>query len=133
MGRIVVIARGLCGLPGCDEGPRTLGDRVFLSHEIQGRELVAGTRLQLHSGAEGELDAWAGCNAMSGSHALAHGRLVTPLYFGTTDKACASPAGDIQAQEDWFRGFIEADPHYMLEGARLVLSDDDVTITFLER
>lgn len=123
----------LSALPGCEDDPRYLGHRMFLSESIEGHELVPGYPLRLHFGAEGELDAYAGCNSMSGSHELSGGRIVTPLYFGSTEKGCSTPAGNLHRQEDWFREFLEADPYYELDEPRLVLSDDEVTIVFLEQ
>lgn len=131
-GDAIVIA--LCGLMSCrDDDPESFGDREFRLESIEGYELIPGSDLALRFFHDGELDAWAGCNYLNGRYELSGGKLVTPGYFGQTERGCTTPLGDPYEQDAWFMEFLEADPHYELDEPRLVLSDDVVTIVFLDR
>ncbi|MCJ7710858.1 MAG: META domain-containing protein, partial [Chloroflexi bacterium] len=72
------------GDPGAD-----LDGRTFLSTDISGRTLVAGSRVRMTFQA-GSLSANAGCNAMSGGYEVVDGRLRTgPM--ATTEIGCEEP------------------------------------------
>lgn len=117
-------------LGACDPAePATLHGREFFSESVEGRELVAGTRIAMRFDDEHGFSASAGCNSMgSETYELAEGRLVLgPLSM--TEKGCEAP---LHEQDEWLSSFLGSSPAYVLEEPRLTLSDDDVTIVLLD-
>ncbi|MBC8066714.1 MAG: META domain-containing protein [Deltaproteobacteria bacterium] len=119
-------------LVACDRDDEvTLDGREFVSESIEGRDLIAGTNVFIRF--DGSVGASAGCNSLSADHYdIAGSKLVIP-GLSMTEKGCSSPAGDLHAQDDWLRMFLEADPDFALDEPRLVLRDEAVTLVLLDR
>jgi len=103
-------APGPSGSPGAG-----LEGRTFLSTAVDGRVLVAGSRITL-TFRDGHIGASAGCNSMGGAYHLDGDRLVTTQLI-TTDMACDQA---LMNQDQWV-----AD---LLNGATLTLDDDHLTL-----
>ena len=112
--------------------PDDLDDRSFWSVSITEdgapRDLVAGTRIQLTFRAT-ELGASAGCNSIGGPFTI-DGTTLVAESFGMTEMGCDP---ERHAQDDFVAGFLSSRPTITLDGDRLVLTSDSVTIEFLDR
>jgi len=128
-----VVALGMtagCGrgtAPGGNPGQLPEG-RNFLSTEVDGRDLVPGTRIEL-SFRDGQIGAHTGCNHLFGNARLEGGRLLV-AGVGGTEMACEPK---LMAQDEWLIGFLTGGPEWRLSGQELTLSSGDTRIRLLDR
>jgi len=114
--------------PAPGGSPRAgLDDRTFLSTAIEGRALVAGSRVRLSFQGD-RLGASAGCNSMSGSYAIDGGRLVA-RQLATTEMGCEAP---LMEQDQWLGSLLDG-ATITLDGDTLSLAKDGVRLTLLDR
>jgi heat shock protein HslJ len=112
-------------VPGVDTG--NLAGRTFVSTDIEGRDLVPGSRVRL-SFDVGRIGAQAGCNSMGGSVAIVDGRFVLD-DLATTEMAC-DPA--LMDQDAWLAGFLDG-AAVTLVGDTLALANGGVVLTLVDR
>lgn len=122
---LFVVACGSGGTPS--PSPASLGGRTFLSTQVQGHDLVAGTQVRL-SFKDGRIGISAGCNSMSGTYQIVDGRLATGNMAGT-EVGCEPP---LMAQDQWVGAFISG-ATLTLAGDTLTLRNGDVTMTLTDR
>lgn len=114
---------------GDDSGSEEdLDGRTFLLDSSEGFEPVAGTtvRLSFH---DGELSMSAGCNSHSGEYAVRDGVLIVES-LSSTEIGCDPPRHE---QDELLADFLTSEPELSLDDERLTLSDDDITLEFLDR
>jgi heat shock protein HslJ len=93
------------------------------------KALVAGTRIQLSFGEDGQVHANAGCNQMGGAGRLRNGQLsLTDLSM--TEMAC--PDGRME-QDTWVADFLTGSPSLDLDGDELTLHTSTITMVLLDR
>ena len=115
-------------VPGPTDPPGGgLDGRTFLSTAIDGRGLVAGSRVRL-AFLDGTIGASAGCNSMGGSYTVVDGVLRAP-QLATTEMAC-DPA--LMAQDQWLASLLNG-AAISLDGDTLTLAKDGVTLTLVDR
>jgi len=114
-------------VPPGGSGRQGLEGRTFLSTAIDGRALVAGSRVRL-SFEGGQISASAGCNSMGGPYALVGNRLVA-RQLATTEMACDPPLMD---QDQWLAGLLDG-AVIALDGDTLTLAKDGVRLTLRDR
>ncbi|WP_244929377.1 META domain-containing protein [Nocardioides sp. W7] len=108
--------------------PVSVGDldgTSYLSTEVTGRDLVAGTRVRL-AFEDGVLSASAGCNTMFGEYA------VTGETLAWTDPPASTAMGcveDVAEQDRWLSALIEDGATARLVDGDLRLTQDDVILT----
>jgi heat shock protein HslJ len=130
---VALLAAGLL-LPGCGDatpGAAGSGDdldgRTFRSTQVQGHQLVAGTRVQL-SFADDRLSASAGCNQFSGGYTVDGGTLrVSGL--GGREMGCDPERA---AQDEWLVDFLTSAPSIAVAGARLDLETAESAVRLHE-
>ena len=110
---LLVVACESSGTPS--PAPASLESRTFLSTQVQGHDLVAGTHVLL-SFKDGQVGISAGCNLMSGAYQLVDGRLVVGNMVAT-EMGCEAP---LMAQDQWVGAFVS--------GAKVTLASDTVTL-----
>ena len=105
-----------------DEGTvAELDGREFVSSEVEGRELAAGSVIRLTFTGE-ELGIAAGCNSMGGAYAITDGVLTVSQLF-TTEMACEE---QLMEQDAWLAEFLSAlsgEVAYAIEGDQLALTN----------
>lgn len=104
-----------------------LDGRTFLSTGIEGRILVAGSRIRIAFG-DGQISASGGCNSMGGPYRLDGERLVAGSLF-TTEMACDEP---LMAQDTWLADLLDG-ATITLDGDTLVLAKGNVRMTLEDR
>lgn len=131
----VVLLMAACG--GTDGGggtsaapdPPELAGKTFVSTEVTGHELVQGTVVSLAFLAS-SISANAGCNTMNGGATWTGGVLTVPGdALASTRKLCPEP---LTQQDTWLSSFLTSGPALTLDGTQLVLTKDDVSVTFEE-
>jgi heat shock protein HslJ len=115
------------GSPPNGTGPQGLDGRTFLSTGIEGRVLVAGSRIRI-SFDDGQVSASGGCNSMSGPYLIDGNRLVA-RSLATTEMACEEP---LMAQDTWLADLLDG-ATITLDGTTLTLSTGDVQLTMEDR
>jgi heat shock protein HslJ len=115
------------GSPPDGTGPQGLDGRTFLSTGIEGRVLVAGSRIRI-SFHDGQVSVSGGCNSMSGPYLLDGNRLVA-RRMATTEMACEEP---LMAQDTWLADLLDG-ATITLDGTTLTLSKGGVTLTLEDR
>jgi heat shock protein HslJ len=105
-----------------------LDGREFVSSDVEGRELAAGSEIRLSFQGD-QISISAGCNTMGGTYTVDDGVLRADQLF-TTEMACEEPLMD---QDTWMTGFLAAGSEATLDGDTLTLTGDEVTITLLDR
>lgn len=124
---LVVLVLGACGDAEPDAGsgdPLDLDGLTFVSDEIQGRELVAGSEVSLtFDGAT--LSANAGCNNLSGAYTLDGDTLTLTEDAASTMMACEA---ELMEQDEWLISFLSGGVDAALEGDQLTLTDGEVTL-----
>jgi heat shock protein HslJ len=113
--------------PGGSAGAGGLEARTFLSTAVDGRVLVAGSRIRL-SFRNGQVSASGGCNSMGGAYHLDGNRLVTDQLI-TTDMACAQA---LMTQDQWVAALLNG-ATLSLDGNSLTMSGNGVRVTLLDR
>lgn len=92
------------------------------------RKPAAGTTIELSFGADGTLDATAGCNSISAEIETDGNRLAL-TGMAMTEKFCPA-VGD---QEQWLADFLTTGPAWHLDGDRLALDHDGTVLRLLDR
>ncbi len=113
-----VFLLGTCGGGSATPGPtgQSLEGRTFLSTDVEGRALVAGSTVRL-TFLNGQVSASAGCNSLGGPYRIEGDRLIAG-QLATTEMAC-DPA--LMDQDRWV-----AD---LLGGATITFDGDTLTLT----
>jgi heat shock protein HslJ len=123
---IVMLAFAL----GCDSNQSWLEEKAYLLESMEGREVAAGARIRLHFYGR-EFSAYGGCQGMSAEYWCANGKVFVGDEHAESDIGVS--CGDARnEQSDWLKGFMRATPAYEVDGSRLILSDDDVTMVLLD-
>lgn len=111
--------------------PEDLWGKAFQAQNVTGSdsdvELMSGVEFVL-SFEEGSVGAYGFCNHMGASAELRDGRLVTSDVF-STQMACEEPA---MAIDSWIVELLDAQPHVELDGDRLTLTTDEITVELTE-
>lgn len=115
------------GSPPDGTGAQGLDGRTFLSTGIEGRILVAGSRIRI-AFQDGQVSASGGCNSMSGRYELDGGRLVV-RGLATTEMACDPP---LMAQDTWLADLLDG-ATVALDGNTLTLAKGGVVLTLEDR
>jgi heat shock protein HslJ len=108
---------------------RDLSDRAFVATDVEGHDLVAGSKLTLVFPNPAQLSAQAGCNTMSGPFDI-DGNVLAVGELQSTLMGCSA---ELQAQEDWLSGFLRSQPTASLHGDTLTLTGTDATVTLVDR
>ena len=107
-----------------------LTDRIFVSDEVEGYELVEGTEVVL-SFEDDTLAVSAGCNTMTAAYTYEDGKVTWSGEPATTMMACDP---ELMDQDAWVTGlFTEGMEVSDSPDADLVAEAFDVRITFVER
>ena len=112
---------------GNDTSGPGLDGRTFLSTGIEGRILVAGSRIRI-AFRDGQVSASGGCNSMSGPYRIDGDHLVAG-GLATTEMACDEP---LMAQDTWLADLLDS-ATIALDGDRLVLAKGSVRLTMEDR
>lgn len=131
---VLVTTIGACGREGAGAPGSTWPEgRTFVSTEVTEnaapRPLVGGTPITLWFRPDRAVGATAGCNHLSGEGRLDDGRLVVTDLGGTL-MGCDSARSE---QDRWLGEFLGGKPTFSLTGDNLVLSRDNVQITFIDQ
>jgi heat shock protein HslJ len=113
--------------PGGSPDPAGLEGRTFLSTAVDGRVLVAGSRITLSFRA-GQIGASAGCNSMGGAYRLDGDRVVAP-QLAISEIGCDQA---LMTQDEWIADLLNGST-LTLDGANLTLARNGVRVTFLDR
>jgi heat shock protein HslJ len=105
-----------------------LAGHTFLSTEVVGQDLVAGSQITLTFD-ESNVAANAGCNTMTGGYKVADGKLQVS-QLAQTQMAC-EPLSD--AQDRWVAELLSSDPTIALTDTTLTLEGSGTTVTFADR
>jgi heat shock protein HslJ len=120
----MVIACSSAGAPS--PSTAALDGRTYLSTEIEGADLVPGTRIRL-SFADGSLNANGGCNIMGGAYTIDGDRLTT-TQMSMTEMACDEQRA---RQDEWLGRFLGG-VSVTLDGDTLTLTDGTIRLTLLD-
>jgi heat shock protein HslJ len=104
-----------------------LDGRTFLSTGIEGRILVAGSRIRI-AFQDGHVSASGGCNSMSGPYRI-DGDHVVAGSLATTEMGCDEP---LMAQDTWLADLLGG-ATITLDGDTLVLAKGSVRLTMEDR
>lgn len=116
------------GASSGDDMVADLDDREFVSSEVEGHDLVAGSEIRLTFMGE-ELRIDAGCNSMGGAYTITDGILTAGQMF-MTEMACEEPLMD---QDAWVAEFLSAGAEVTLEAETLTLVGESATIVLVDR
>ena len=109
-----------------------LANRTFVSESVTDkgapRPLAAGTRITIDFRRDA-LDASAGCNSMGGVFNLEGDRLVLDEITSTA-MGCGRELHD---QDDLVWGLLDSKPAFDLDGSRLTMSGDGLTVELVDR
>ena len=105
-----------------------LDGREFVSSEVEGYDLVAGSEIRLTFDG-GEIGIQAGCNNMGGTYTLSNGELVAD-QLAMTEMACEEP---LMNQDAWVAGLVGEGVQVTLDEDTLVLAGESGTITATDR
>jgi heat shock protein HslJ len=111
-----------------EEMPMGLDGRTFVVTAVEGYQLADGSTVRITFD-DGLLVAEGGCNSMRGSYEASDGTLAVG-ELATTEMACEP---DLMAQDEWLASFLSSRPGLELDGATLVLTGDDATLTLTDR
>ena len=121
-----------CGSGDDDESAEPASDprgKTFLSTEVTGHDLVAGTRITLQLDAGGGISVQAGCNTLGGTASL-DGGVLSVSDLSMTEIGCDP---DRHAQDDWIADFLTSSPAYEYAVDTLTLTGEAATIVLLDR
>lgn len=104
-----------------------LDGRTFLSTDLQGAVLVAGSRVSL-TFMDGSLQASGGCNSMGGTYTIDGDRLTTTQQF-MTEMACAEPR---MQQDEWLARFLGG-ATITLAGDTLTMAEGTIRLTLMDQ
>jgi heat shock protein HslJ len=122
---IIVFGCSAAGAPS--PSPVALDGHTYLSTEIEGAELVPGTRVRL-SFADGQLNGNAGCNIMGGVYSIDGDRLVT-TQMSMTEMGCDEARS---RQDEWLARFLSSSVTFALGADTLTLTDGTIRLTLLD-
>jgi heat shock protein HslJ len=105
-----------------------LAGRRFVSQQVTGHDLVAGTAIRLDFTAD-QLGASAGCNSLNGPYAVAGGKLRWTGSVSTTEIGCDA---EREAQDRWLTDLLTTGAQAVLEGDDLVLRAGTTTVTLVD-
>lgn len=120
-----VFACSAAGAPS--PSPASLDGRTFLSTDLQGAVLAAGTQIRL-TFADGGLNANGGCNTMGVAYSIDGDRLRT-TQMSMTEMGCDEP----RMQQDQWLGSLLGDVTFTLDGDTLTLTDGTIRLTLLDK
>lgn len=122
---MVVLALGLA----CEPEHSWFEQSAYQLESIEGRDLAPGSRIEFQFSAR-ELSAFAGCKGMYAGYWRADGAIVVDeVYQNDLGVGCETAQHE---QEEWMKSFLDDNPSYELDGPRLTLTDDVVTIVLLD-
>jgi heat shock protein HslJ len=126
-----VLGLAACGAsPSAEDPPPSLDGHEFVSTDVAGHELVAGTQIRLTFDGD-RIGAHAGCNQLGGTWSVDEDALVVADDLVMTEMACDPPA--LMDQDGWLADFLTSRPSVALDGDTLTLTAGEVTITMLDR
>jgi heat shock protein HslJ len=105
-----------------------LAGHTFLSTQVDGKDLVAGTQITLTFD-ESNVGANAGCNTMTGGYKVDGGKLVV-TQLAQTRIACEP---QFEAQDLWVGQLLSGSPKIALDEANMTLEGGGTTVTFADR
>ncbi|MEV6559112.1 META domain-containing protein [Nocardia sp. NPDC051756] len=127
---LALLAVSACS-SGDSKSPSTTPDlagHTFLSTGVEGTPIPGGGPLTL-TFKDDRIAADAGCNSYSGAVTLDDHKLrVSGL--ASTLMGCT---GDRQGADEWLNGLLNSDPSWQLDGAKLTLKSDNLTVTLLDK
>jgi heat shock protein HslJ len=106
-----------------------LEGRYFVAESAVGHELIEGRPITITFG-DDWISADGGCNTISGSVRIDHGRL-RGKGLGMTEMGCLEP--DVDKQEDWYLRLLTSEPVLTWKAPRLTLASKDAKVTFVQR
>src|SRR5262245_24862176 len=125
----LMVGSAACGESGASgSSAASLDGHEYLSTDVVGHELVAGTQIRLTFDGD-RIGAHAGCNQLGGTWSVDDDALVVPDDMVMTEMACDPPA--LMDQDTWLASFLTSGPTAALDGDTLTLTADGVTITLL--
>jgi heat shock protein HslJ len=129
LGSLLVLGAcaGGSSTPPDGTGGPGLDGRTFLSTGIEGRILVAGSRIRI-AFRDGQVSASGGCNSMSGPYRIDGDHLVAGS-LATTEMGCDEP---LMAQDTWLADLLDG-AMFALDGDTLVLAKGSVRLTLEDR
>jgi heat shock protein HslJ len=131
---LAFVVAAILGLAACGEsdasGSDSLDGHEYLSTDVAGHELVAGTQIRLTFDGD-RIGAHAGCNQLGGTWSIDDDALVVPGDMVMTEMACDPP--ELMDQDTWLASFLTSGPAVALHGDTLTLTADEVTVTLLDR
>ena len=98
----------------------------YLSTSVTGRDLVAGTRIELTVNG-GNVSASAGCNSVFGPVRIQDGRMSVPEPLGMTAMGCLTPGQG--EQDSWLMSFLQDGPALAVAGDGFTLTGSGVSVT----
>lgn len=139
---VTVLAAAVVGLVACGDDGGSGGDGSALAAALDRRELVVvaiteagverepvpGTEIRLNF-EDGQLGASAGCNSMSGRHAI-DGAVLVVEELATTEMAC-EPA--LMAQDAWLAEVLTGRPEVVLDDNGISLIDGSTALLLVDR
>ncbi|MFF3223612.1 META domain-containing protein [Nocardia suismassiliense] len=130
-----IVALALLAVTACSSGdsdskPAESGlvGRTFLSTEVEGAPIPGGGPLTL-TFKDDRIAADAGCNSHSGVVALDDHKL---HVSGLASTLMACP-GDREGADEWLSGLLNSDPTWQLDGAKLTVKNDNLTVRLLDK
>lgn len=109
--------------------PTNLDANNYVAQTLSGRELAPGSTLNLSFNGR-QLTAAGGCNTMRGAYELLDGRLRWYQPPAATEMACAKALMD---QDAWLADWLVAGVDAKVEGDRLTLRGDGITMGLVEQ
>jgi heat shock protein HslJ len=127
---VAVVSMGVACGDGTGSSLRArLQNRGFVSESVEGRTLVAGTRLSI-SFTDTGVSAVGGCNSFFADFELRGDTLVIGT-LGQTGLGCLQPG--VMEQEGWYVTLLGSGPTLALDEPRLVMTAPGTKVTFLDR
>ncbi len=121
------------GSPSPSPSPAGLAGRTFLSTAVTVdgavRDLVAGTRIRITFGTDGQLGVDAGCNTFGATYRLDGQRLIV-TGGAMTEMGCDQAR---MAQDTWVFALLGDGPGFTLTGNDLTLTNAGTVVTLLDR
>lgn len=115
------------GCHGLHRSGPTLSGREFSLQSVEGAELLEGAKVRLGFAAS-EFHFVGQCNRHFGNYQVAGSRLVV-TSIGGTERLCAE---EEHARDAYLSAFFMSKPLITTEGVRLVLSEDEARLAFIE-
>lgn len=106
-----------------------LAGRTFWSTDVEGHDLVPGTRAQLTFQRDGTLGVTAGCNSMGGRWSL-DGDALEAEVTAMTEMGCEEAR---MTQDEWISQWLAGGLTATVEGDRLTLAGGGVTMVLVDR